>query len=147
MAKTSTVDQSTGEIVDQDQSTAVALFNASGLKLKRRVTMPALLQRVGLPNYVYFLSDFYFGEKIDAPGAKIKEVPTMAKVLNLEDNQVYVMIMRTVPLKELKRAYPDGGHVGKAFMLELHNAGEGKDYKLCNIAEIELPEGFTPPSI
>lgn len=127
------VDTTTGEFIG---APAPAM---PPLKLKKRVTVPLLKQRVGVPIAIVFLAPIYQGEKIDHPSVKIAEAAFMARVLNVQDGVVYNTIMNTVTRSEIEKAYPDNGYVGKGFAITLHNL-EGKNYKVPEIAEFETAD-------
>lgn len=160
--KQSNIVTEAGTVIDQDgvieqtalpeENTAVALASVSrsieeikdSVKLKKRVTLPLLKQRVGIANAIVFLTPLYLGQAIEK--AKIKERPTMAMIYNIQDGRVYLFILSTVAKSELLKAYPSQSYVNAAFIIETSLAGEGKDYHLVDLAEIELPEGYKTPS-
>lgn len=140
------IDQTTGEI-SKSQSLVPETKSVSDLlktvKLKRRVTIPLLKQRVGVPIAIVFLTPLYLGQAIEK--SKIRERPTMAQVWNLQDDRVYLLILSTVEKSELMKIYPSSELKEKAFVIETAAAGEGKNYHVADIAEIELPEGWKMP--
>lgn len=130
MAKNSieVVDQTTGEVT----------VSMPKLKLKKRVTIPLLKQRAGGDGIaVVFLSPIYQGEKIE--GSKIQEPAKLARVLNVVDGQVYQIILHTVTIKELTKAYPDDAYVGKGFAIRLHSV-EDKQYLIAEISEFDTSD-------
>ena len=135
-----TVDHATGEIITAENTavSAPGAFDVSTLKLKKRVTIPVLKQRVGGdPIAVIFLTPMFKGDKLE--GSKIEEPATLAKVLNVRDGHVYQIILHTVTKKELERAYPDGTYLNKGFLIAITSTGdESKRYKLAEIAEFDV---------
>lgn len=123
-----------------DQTTGEVTVSMPKLKLKRRVTVPLLKQRAGGEGIaVIFLSPIYQGEKIE--GGIIQEPAKLVRVLNVNDGLVYQIILHTVTIKELTKAYPDDSYVGKGFAIRLHTV-EGKNYMVAEIAEFDT-EDFT----
>ena len=121
-----------------DQTTGEVTVSMPKLKLKKRVTVPLLKQRAGGEGIaVIFLSPIYQGEKIE--GGKITEPAKLARVLNVVDGQVYQIILHTVTIKELTKAYPEDSYVGKGFAIRLHNV-EGKNYLIADISEFDTSD-------
>ena len=145
MAKTSvtTVDNQTGEVVELGNAGEVRSAIAAQFKTKKRVTLPTLKQRVGMPIAVVFLTPMAEGKPIE--NSKITTPATVATVYNLLDSQTYQIICNTVTIKELQANYPDNGYVGKGFYIELHNA-EGKNYKVVDMRELDI-EGVELPKV
>ena len=126
--------------------TAASVRNmAKGLKLKKRVTIPLLKQRVGMPIAVVFMSAMTESAPLASDKSGKKDPATIAKVFSLFDETVYQIIIGTVTRSELEKAYPDNGYVGKAFYIELHKV-EGKNYHVCDLQEVEIPDGMIVPS-
>lgn len=153
MAKQSKVIENQGEVVGNtlsvvDNQTG-EIMNAADVrslfKTKKRVTVPLLKQRVGLPIAVVFLTPMRESKPIAK--SQIKEPATISTVFNLADGHVYDIIINTVTRSEINTAYPDNGYVGKGFLIEMHTAGEGKRYHLVDIQEIEIPEGTQLPAV
>ena len=140
------VDQTTGEISNAQSLVPVTKSIddiRNTVKLKRRVTIPLLKQRIGVPIAIVFLTPLYLGQAIEK--SMIKERPTMAQVWNLQDDRVYLLILSTVEKSELMKIYPSSELKEKAFVIETAAAGEGKNYHVADIAEIELPDGWKMP--
>lgn len=121
------VDTTTGEI---------AVFDPSALKMKRRVTLPVLKQRVGIPMYLVFCNAM---EMVKFDNSKYEGDPTVCKVYDIVSRAFYQIVVKAVTKSELVTGYPKDSYVGKGFSICLHSV-EGKKYKICDIAEFEVPK-------
>jgi hypothetical protein len=110
---------------------------------KRSVTVQSLSMTKGVPYYLGFLSEVYLGEGIPSKDGKpAKQPPHLARVVNLETGEEVQVILPTVVVSELSKAYPEG-IATLCFELTVIPPREGKNYNLANITEIEAPAEFT----
>ena len=109
-------------------------FTPASSKVAKRVTLPFIKQRSGLPIHVYFLAPYAEGKRVRDED---KEPAQIGHVINLESSEESEMILSKVTRSLLDEHYPNDGYVGKAFRIELMSV-EGKKYHKVLMDEIEL---------
>jgi len=119
------------------------MLGGASFKTARWVTRTVLRQVQEVPFYVQFENEISLST-MDPDSSKFKDgngegaVPEIANVVNLETGEFQVLIINTVLGSELRRAYPDGGYVGRMFAIMQTKSDVDKRYKAYKIIELEL---------
>lgn len=113
------------------------------------VTRELMKVKPGTEYHVRFVSAMFIGKemppktKVDPKTGEVsleKRGPAhIAYVDNLETDAEQQIICSTVLRKEIDEAYPGNAYIGKCFWFRITKV-EGKDYNLCEIAEVEDPD-------
>src|SRR5262249_9143474 len=88
---------------------------------------------------VAIISGIYKGKEIRGTKDGVQMEPAdLVNVLSLEDGTEYQMIVGAVLRGNLVEAYPNGGYIGRCFLVTQHKP-DGKRYSTFDIVEIEVP--------
>lgn len=113
---------------------------APKLEVKRvgQVVIPSLSHKKTVDRYVRFLTELKLSEAVGEEDDG-REPATTARVINLEDGQLYEYIAPALATSALNK-YP-GGHVGKCFHISVGlEVVPGKRYRPVEAWEIECPK-------
>lgn len=111
-------------------------FDVANVSVGKRVTLPFIKQKVGIPAFVYFLSPYCKSAKMNKEGDD-KQEATLGHVINLTNGDESELILSTVTKSLLDEKYPDSSYVGKGYRIELFPV-EGKKYHKVDMVELEL---------
>ena len=126
------------------QVATVPMNLPSGIKLVRRLTMPALvLKEVGK---AYFLAVADAMRESSVPGKKnadgVAEKPaTVCTVGDVTTGEQFTLLVPSVVKSTWERDYPNGDYVGKSFYIRNEGKREGKRHIDFTVAEID-PSGL-----
>lgn len=111
-------------------------FDVTKAEVAKRVTLPFIKQKVGIPAFVYFLEPYCKSAKMAKDGDD-KQEATLGHVINLTNGDESELILSTVTKSLLDEKYSDGSYVGRAYRIELF-AVEGKKYHKVDMVELKL---------
>lgn len=126
------------------EALAAAAPHAPGFvpKIAKILTLPLLKLVEGVPAYVKFTGPTFVGKKItEDAGAKAKEPPIMANVINLPTGELVQIMLGSVLQGILKDEYPNDAYVGKGFVIQLTEKKRGRNggnYNTYKVAELDL---------
>lgn len=109
-----------------------------GYKRTNPVTIPMLSVKEGVPVLVKIISPMYVSDvKVDN-----KEPATVARVWSPESGGTFILMCGAVIQKELEKAYPNDGYVGRFFEITRGESGKkaGKNWVAYTIFEVELTD-------
>lgn len=110
-----------------------------GIKVRRNVVLPVLNLRVNETRYLCIASPMRVSDYKDPDPKKATEKPaTICEVGDVETGEQFLLLVPEVMSQNIKRAYPDGDYVGKAFALLKCPKRPGKRYFDFQISEIEV---------
>jgi hypothetical protein len=105
-----------------------------------QVTRTVLRQQEAQPFAVTFESPAFKSAPLPSPGRPMQP-PDVCNIINLETGDKQILIMNTVLLGELNRAFPNDTYVGKSFLIRgetpVNGDGEKKGYRVYQIIRIE----------
>ena len=138
------------KLTDSAPGTALAVQGAttmalpSGVKLKRRLTLPSLVMKTrGDARVLAFLSEIAPSKvvtgKVDAEG-KPEKPANVASVADVETGEEFIFLVPAVVRNTLTQEYPDASYVGKCFYIRNEGKREGKRHIDFTVAEADVSE-------
>lgn len=113
-------------------------FDVTNVQVAKRVTLPFIKQKVGVPAFVFFLEPYCKSAKMNKEGDD-KQEATLGHVIDMTTGNESELILSTVTKSLLDEKYSDSSYVGRAYRIELF-AVEGKKYHKVDMVELKLSD-------